>query len=338
MVNPRFHGLDSLRFVAALWVMMGHGAVPPLTDGHDPSNKLAWALNGFWSASISGPAAVIVFFVISGFCIHLPYEFGKPFRLAEFWARRWVRILIPMLVALLLYRRLYGVSESDDPLVGVPAWSLICELIYYGLYPLLLWLSRKISFHRQFVIAFIVAFAFALTKPVTNVNYPAWGYSLDWILGLPCWYLGVLLAQQVREKRQAPGHWAIWRYRLTAVAIGAITHNLALQQILGQHLTLNFFALFVFVWLKQELAFYQNERRPWPVLEWAGTFSYSLYLIHGIAFTLFHGWPLPMLGVNANWLLVVSWVLMLSWVFYVLVERPSHRVARWLGCRFSGRQ
>jgi peptidoglycan/LPS O-acetylase OafA/YrhL len=328
-----FQGLDSLRFFAALWVVMGHGAVPPLTEGHDASNPVAWALNGFWTAAISGPAAVIVFFVISGFCIHLPYEQGKTFRLGEFLARRWLRIMIPMVAALWLFRNLPWVTPSMDLLDGIPAWSLVCEMIYYGLYPVLYWLSSRVSFKRQFQVAFVLAFVFACTKPLSNVNYPAWGYSLDWVIGLPCWLLGVLLAQKVsvggdRTNRPLASH--IWLLRITAVGIGAVTHNLALQQVLGQHMTLNFFALFCFVWVGKEITFYRADRQPWALFEWAGSWSYSLYLVHCIAFVVYHQLPVPNLGHLANWGLRMIWVLCFALAFYYLVERPAHRLARYV--------
>lgn len=327
-------GLDSVRFVAALWVMMGHGALPPLTAGFDSAWHWARLFNGFWSGVISGPSAVILFFVVSGFCIHLPYAQGKPMSLGEFFARRLLRITIPMAAAILLYRSLPGIDHGPDWLAGVPAWSLVCELIYYGLYPFLSRISSRVSFLLQFQVAFAAALLLALTKPLANVNYPAWGYSLDWVVGLPCWLLGVVLATQFNSIGNTPSREILWSFRLAAVALGALTHTLALQQIVGQHLTLNFFALFCFVWLKQELAFYRDSNSPWAVLEWGGGWSYSLYLIHGTAFWAIHQMKVPMFGHVANWLITMSWVLFVSYVFYLICEYPSHRFARMVGSYF----
>ena len=53
---------------------------------HDPSNSIAWFVNGCYTTLACGLAAVIMFFVISGFCIHYPYR--------EKWSTR----LDPLLV------------------------------------------------------------------------------------------------------------------------------------------------------------------------------------------------------------------------------------------------
>ena len=70
----RIERLDSIRFLAALWVAISHGAIPlkPLVD--EPTAKMILA--GVQS-TFSGTAAVMVFFIVSGLCIHLPYSGGK---------------------------------------------------------------------------------------------------------------------------------------------------------------------------------------------------------------------------------------------------------------------
>lgn len=333
-------GLDTLRFFAALWVAMGHGAVPPLTAGHDPTQGLAWALNGFYSASISGPSAVILFFVISGFCIHYPYASGGAFDPRAFLIRRSVRILVPMVAAVALARALGVVAPSEsDVLAGVPAWSLVAELIYYALYPLLRAVSRRVSWVAMCGIAFIAGLALALTEPIDNVNYPAWGYALDWVLGLPCWLMGVVLAGRVACGRELGGatRSRIWALRVGAVVLGAIATNLALQRIVGHHLTLNFFAIYATWWLAQEIR-YSNGGGGGvsPLLEWAGRWSYSLYLMHITAFALFHRHFNLNLGHMVNWAICLAFPLLLSVVFYYLCEAPSHRLARKLSLWGAG--
>jgi len=131
--SNRLLGLDSLRFFAALWVMMRHGAMPPLTEGAG-DESLPQTIDWIWRGAISGPAAVICFFVISGFCIHLPYANGKPFDLGEYALRRFVRLTLPMLAAVVLWRLFHGMGDfSKDWLAGIPAWSIVAELVYYSL-------------------------------------------------------------------------------------------------------------------------------------------------------------------------------------------------------------
>ena len=68
--NARIARLDTIRLLAAVWVAISHGAMPlkPLADTGPLRLIAAVAQDSF-----SGVAAVIVFFIVSGLCIHLPY-------------------------------------------------------------------------------------------------------------------------------------------------------------------------------------------------------------------------------------------------------------------------
>lgn len=338
----RILGLDSFRAIGAIIVMMGHGAVPPITSGYDESSFWAWAFNGVYGGSFSGPAAVIMFFVISGICIHYPYAEGKKMDLEEFFIRRYIRILIPMIAAVLL-ARITGFVSWDNPrlIAGIPGWSLIAEMIYYAIYPLLLILTTntRVKWKTLVYITFVIALVLAFTKPIDNINYPAWGYEKNWILGLPCWLMGVLLADNIgKTSLLNPSRINIWAWRLGAILLASITRNLAFQGIVGNHLTLNFFAIYVFFWLIREIAYFQNN--PTSLFwEWAGKWSYSLFLIHPFAFYLLETLNLPDFGDMTNWLIKFNFALAITLLFYYMVEKPSHIVARKAGKvkLFSGR-
>ena len=332
----RLLGLDALRFFAALWVVMRHGAMPPLTTGAGQGD-LAQSVARIWNGSISGPAAVIVFFVISGFCIHLPYARGKKFDLGEYVLRRFVRVVLPMVAAILLWRLFHGWHDFPaDWLGGIPAWSIVAELIYYALYPLLRLVPRT-PWKSLVALTFLGGLAFAwFTQSRTNINYPAWGYHLDWLLGLPVWLLGVALADR-------PGIWPapsprlVWSARAVAVALGSLTTWLAWQRHAGHHLTLNFVGLYAVWWIRLELGFYRT-RKPPALFEWAGTWSYSIYLVHGLAFALYKDFRPAYFGHMADWILKLSVVLVLSWLFHLAIEKPSHRLAQALARRWMARR
>ena len=99
-----FPVLDALRFVLAFWVAVGHYKMFPLFA--DPrSGPLAWALfKRFYETIVFGTPAVIVFFVISGFCIHLPFCGTTKIDIGRYYLRRYTRILIPVAGALIVYR------------------------------------------------------------------------------------------------------------------------------------------------------------------------------------------------------------------------------------------
>ena len=337
VIMKRILGLDSLRAMAAIWVMIGHGAVPPITAGYDKSSFFPWAFNGVYGGSFSGPAAVIVFFVVSGLCVHYPYSCNKRFELGEFFVRRYLRILLPMAAAVLLIR-LVGFVPWNSPrlLSGIPGWSLVAELIYYSLYPILVIIGRRIKWINLVYITFAISFVFAFTVPINNINYPAWGYRGDWILGLPCWLMGVLLAESLKNPLPSPTASSIWAWRLGAIMIGSITRNLAFQRVIGNHLTLNFFAIYVFFWLLREISYYNKQgNQPSALLEWAGQWSYSLFLIHPLAFHLFKSMNLPNFGYMVDWFLQFNFVFLVSIAFYFAVEKPSHIVSRKVGKIFT---
>src|SRR5580704_8707351 len=66
--------ISSIRFVLAAWVALGHFGIPILQAPQQ--GRILWVVRGLVNNAVSGQAAVIVFFVISGFCIHFPNRAG----------------------------------------------------------------------------------------------------------------------------------------------------------------------------------------------------------------------------------------------------------------------
>jgi peptidoglycan/LPS O-acetylase OafA/YrhL len=153
--NQRLPGLDLLRAIAILWVMLFH----------------ARGLNlPFYPVARFGWMGVDLFFVLSGFLIGSqllkPYLEGKRPSLGLFYLRRAFRILPVYWVVLLLYFAVPMVREQPDisplwefltftenlflNLSGVLSfthvWSLCVEEHFYLVLPLLtLWLMRRPS-------------------------------------------------------------------------------------------------------------------------------------------------------------------------------------------------
>lgn len=143
--------LTGLRFLAALHVVVYHALRPQLVD----------AAPGPAALLQSGPTAVTLFFVLSGFVLAHVYGFAPAAR--PFWGARVAR-LAPLYLAALLVALPIGVGARargvvDDPLGPLslllvatgtqawvpqaalrwnpPAWSLSCELFFYLLFPVL---------------------------------------------------------------------------------------------------------------------------------------------------------------------------------------------------------
>lgn len=316
--------ISSLRFVLALCVVIGHFGLPILRT--PPHNKILWAVRALLGISFNGPAAVIVFFVISGFCIHFPNRKGlavKSWRM--YFARRYLRILIPMSVAIALsvpLKMQFGLLSYSI------LWSLLCEEIYYLIYPMLLIARDRIGWRNLMAIAWVLAYLTVLTKPHA-VGYPSYGSGLNWLLGLPCWLLGCKLAENFDKLDTTPVSRAqIWAWRGSAYALSALLRALQFHSPLHPPWTLDLYAVFGYFWIAQEIRYYRSQNRK-PAFENLGEASYSIYLTHTHGPALLAMLPVAAtLSPNAAWYSMVTVSAVFATAFYLLVERPSHRFAR----------
>ena len=324
--TDRVSGLDSIRFVCAMWVFFGHGAAPPLVDALGRDSHIALVVRGLYNNIWSGLSAVIVFFVISGFCIHYPFaETSKRLNLLEFYSRRFFRLLIPVAVAIPLSHAL-GVKLllfQESVL-----WSLLAELIYYVIYPALLAARHACRSWTPIILgSYVVSYAIVLTNPRT-VDFTSYGMALCWLAGLPCWLLGCALAESVRQgSSRAPLPRAIWLWRAGILSAAWVCSALRFHTPVGYPWTLNLFALLVFAWLLREITF-RRTNPPAAWLEWAGLWSYSIYLMHPAAWRLFDRLP-SIHNEWLRWVVLCCFVLGVCYGFYLVIERPSHAIARW---------
>jgi len=238
---------------------MGHCGGPPITAGIDKTSHAGWLVGGVYNNFWNGPAAVIVFFVISGFCIH--YPFARSLRipsLAGYSARRYLRIGIPL-----------GAAIAVSPYLGVELglfhdsilWSLVAELVYYTFYPAFLLMRRHgVRWQWMFAASFAVAMVLAATDPWAK-NYPSWGIGLNWVLGLPCWLAGCELAERVGHGRSTLSN-GIWWWRLAVWGASVAVSVLRFHSPIGYPWTLNLFAVLVACWLIREISRYQDRGPP----------------------------------------------------------------------------
>ena len=316
-------GLDAIRFVCAFWVVLGHYELP-LPFGHGQSSRFLRILDGGLHAAFVGVAAVMVFFVISGFCIRYPFRHGETPAWGEYFLRRYLRIGLPLVASVLLVR-LAGAKPTlwENSVL----WSLYAEIVYYTVYPLLAWAQRRVGWNVLLAGAYVAALLVILRDPHAAL-YAAYGVGLTWVVGLPCWLLGCRLADQA-DGLTAVRVPAIWLWRVGVWVASVLCSVLRFHGNVGYPLTLDVFAVLVFFWLRQEIRQFRF-RRPPDLLERAGGWSYSLYLMHFPALWAFGALGLlrlPLPGA-ALWLMEIALALGAAYVFYTLVERPSHWLAR----------
>jgi peptidoglycan/LPS O-acetylase OafA/YrhL len=320
---PRLPGIDSLRFWLALWVYFSHFGFLPFAVWIGRSTPVRNALTGMTNNIFNGAAAVIGFFVISGLCIHYPFR-SKPVELLPFYVRRYFRILIPLGVALGLSR----IIEND--LLGFYQsilWSLICEEVYYAIYPILRVAIQKLGWKRMLSVAYAAAVGVILSKPHTLI-FQGFGPSLTWVVGLPCWLLGCYLAETAAAASlQEVSLIRIWAWRLFVWGLGSLTSVLRFHSGIGFPITLTLMGPLLYHWLRLEL----GRKKRLVVFEYAGKFSYSIYLMHGMAVSILGIMLSFPTGNNAlTAILRLIFVIVFSYCFFLLVEQPSHQFARYV--------
>ena len=332
-VNKWFGGVDSIRFVLAVMVVFSHFDNVYATALKHSSHSLLRNAGYFLANAFDGTSAVIAFFIISGFVIHYPNKNGIR-DLKEFWIRRYVRILIPLSVILIIG------TQFNHPESAV-TWSLYCELIYYTLYPLLAKIT--IGWKNKFLLAYIIAAVFILSLAFHDVvafvkrtdnNYQGYywqfGIGLTWIAGLPCWLLGVLIAEHIDELKQATFK-KVMVYRVLVYVISCFCCFAKFHLHLSYILSMNVFALVLYKWIQTEIVYFKNAPTN-RTLEKMGKFSYSLYLCHPLIYVI-----LAIFITNTVYTYPVFIILAISisYGFYLLIEKPAHTIARKINSKYN---
>lgn len=313
----RVKGLDQLRFIMAIIVLIGHGALPKFENV---------IIRGILGNSFVGIAAVMVFFILSGFVIHYPYSTGqKKMKIIEFYFRRQLRIIIPAVICVIIYQYTFNLA------MGV-TWSLICEAIYYLLYPLVLKYIDKLDLILvvTFVLSYLGTISYSLLSDTYNGDFHRLGFLGTWIIGFPIWLLGVKLSVlyvKFKADRLQVSFKKITIIRMCIFFFTSIASVLRFHFDIAFGYTLPVFSLFAFYWLKNELIFYSNKEEN-KILAYGGNFSYSIYLLHYLVMFFFlHYLNIKMLNIGYSAVLILI-TLFASWIFYLIIERPSHRFTR----------
>lgn len=317
----RIQGLDSIRFIAATWVFFYHLGFSETFNFGIRESIIEKLLGALIDCIFCGPAAVIIFFIISGFCIQYNYGNKKgSLPVVNFILRRCVRILLPVIGIVLC---LGIIGAPDYSYIQSPVgWSVECELVYYALFPLLLLLSRCFGWNKLFLISFFGAFLLAYFLRSDSLHYPSFDLLKDSVLGLPCFIIGCKLATCFKDDVTSD-EITLW-IRRCMILLGSIScFSLMLHFEIGFAMTLNFFAILGFFWLLAELtnkSFLHSK-----ILNWCGKWSYSLYLCHypvmDCYIRYFIGEEGRLTFYHAIIIIFLSFII--SYVFYLFIEKPS---------------
>jgi peptidoglycan/LPS O-acetylase OafA/YrhL len=365
--------LDVLRGVAIFMVFWFHtyawtfwrADLPWAGWFHDFSLKGAKSPVLFYPYTL-GQLGVALFFVLSGYCIHLSFlSFARKrpagYSLREFcryfFVRRFFRIYPAYLAAVLFFLFVFfpktyeGAAwwkqivthlslthnfwpDTYSEIAGA-FWSLAYEWQLYCLYPFFLALRRQIGVDRTFVVV-------AVGSVLYSVLVDCWAadqFALkDAVFrsryALP-WFLGVFLCEKhSRGERLFP--------RCGGGLLLAYVGALAAAEFAPCRPRLWEISCWVFAWTIEWYSDRQQYSLPERGLAGLGVISYSFYLFHDPLVGFLGGLakPLLSLGYPYNQLTLGGLVFIfgpligLSWLSYRLIEKPLHE----LGLRLtSGR-
>jgi peptidoglycan/LPS O-acetylase OafA/YrhL len=373
MAALRLGLLDDCRGIGVMFVFLAHCATvfpDSLTKGFEHPWQFGWSVfsgkidlqtlsaflvfypvHMFW-------VALPIFFVVSGFCIHLSYFQPKRPDLKGFYIRRFFRIYPPYLLPLLFFAFFFppthiplnkltywgqlvthlfmthNVSELSICAINTSYWTLAVEVQLYALFPLVLLFVRRSSYLRVLIVLAIVEFTL---RAVGNIFYEVPGSYVPALLrGSPLyycfsWVLGAALADAYLSGKRLPFAKV---HPMIYFVIGLLTAGYPLTAY-----AYPFFALATVSYLSRRFEKEATEERLSPLRRYiriTGTYSYSIYLIHTpilIAFDHMLMARFPALDNNPFLLFAVgasTWLFIfpLGAFMYYWIEKPSINLGR----------
>jgi peptidoglycan/LPS O-acetylase OafA/YrhL len=330
-MKNRYDVIDALRFVLASWVAIGHLGHFPIF-GKQPIGAIGTihSIDRFVHSLIWGLPAVMAFFVISGFCIHIPFRRPGKIPILRFYMRRYIRVLAPVMVTVLLMTHVFPdmhIFGSESILWKSMLWSLVCEEIYYAVYPAL----RAIRFRLGWWPVMGVTIAASIALSVVFRHASEWsdiGPIPTALILFPVWISGCILAEKAQALKPLDSAWVIGAWRMSAWFTMWLSEFLLFHMGVSKVVSMMYVGGVAYFWIRAEIAYHKN-RAASPLLVAAGAFSYSLYLIHpGVLEAVKRYLPAVDEYTRTGWLFTAIATLAFAYVFYLLIEAPSHRLAK----------
>ena len=367
--TERVESIDVLRGLSCLAVVLFHIRVE-LWVGWVRIRSYPEEYDSFdqWAAWLSAPCpflgyAILLFFVISGFCIHYPNVERQSMPWKRYLARRILRIYPPYLCAVLFTTvvawschhwwgdntwdvirmiRAATLTQNYPPGPGQflsnPAlWTIPVEMEFYLFYPLVFLVWTRFGSTVLGLAALVLAGGgVALAQ-----SDRAWAWlTFTSVLFWTFWLSGAWYANQYRRGEVVKlgsgsvvsaiffislAIWLYFEHRYRSSPIATIT----------QYFLWGGFYFIVFRMFTERSAQYSRKgfiRRLAGGAAWLGKISFSLYLVHFPFFKLCGFLYRHYFGEKpTNFLVTLSFVplvIVVAWIFYIVVEIPSHTLSR----------
>ncbi len=369
----RLNQLDSLRGVAALAVMFSHYLIVyPKFCSYTYDNDSFWLVNImkytplhlFWS----GHESVILFFILSGFVLSLPFYSQKPFHYPSYIIKRICRIYIPYIsavfTALLLKHFFYsgkinnlsdwfngiwshGINWTDisnhlmligyyknyiyDPVFG----SLVHEMRISIIFPVLMFFILRFNWKWNLLGGLILAYeSVSLHEQATLSSQPQ-DYYLTFLY-VVMFIIGAILAQH----RTIVSNWyrklhVFFKWFLFVLAIGFYTSKWTFLFSIRLDQKPFFITMSITIGAALFIIIAFSSRKVSSILikkpiHFIGEISYSLYLFHTLVLLSFVHLLSDYLPIFVILFLSAIVSIFVAAISYEYIEKPSIKLGRYL--------
>ena len=365
--------INALRGLSALAIVLYHVRLPlwagwaEITDHPEKYSQLDQVLAYPGAICHFFGQAVMLFFVLSGFCIHYPYAGqARPFKLKSYAIRRFLRIYPPYLatvalsvIATYLSYHYWGIRDPSDENfwrtlfmtqnyppnaaqidINPALWSLPVEMELYLAYPIFYLCLARYGLRISMILAVIVTVAgqglrLGLHFPFPGIDWH--NFSLYWLT----WCGGAWIAEKLAANSIPKCGLGWTAAMMLSLGLAVASDEKMLDWYLpGQRLIWGLFFFLLIPWCLQHAPYSEdNSSRTGKALNGLGSISYSLYLTH-YPFLIICGHLLVGAQLDRSALKPGSFLVPLAFtglaivfatIFYASIERPCHRWARRLG-------
>lgn len=295
--------------------------------------------------------AVPLFFLISGYCIHLSnikyLKNNQALPPGEYFKRRFLRIYPPYLVALLFSIAVNYITGNDRHLppldfithlfllqgftvayfnsINVVLWTISVEMAFYILYPVFYFLRRKYSLNHALLFSLAVSFIFItyfsfkaeLSNPERFCVFNIWF----------AWCCGAFLADKMVFDPSALNR-PVYPLLYSIVFVGFVAlliFPVGWASIIGYQFDILIWSAPMIWLIKNEDWFQQRHSLIIKVLAAIGLSSYSLYLFHDPLIILKNYLAHTFLPANLQAVGVFIGMLaipVITWFSYKYIEKP----------------
>jgi peptidoglycan/LPS O-acetylase OafA/YrhL len=340
-LKAKLEKFDVLRGVAILSVFLYHALIlyQSLYDFPYENGVLAFTtLNTARKFLVIFPFTygwfgVQLFLVISGFLIHNSYlQSGKSFHFIKFINRRFWRIYPPYLICLLIFfitqlqdkgnlrdlffhlGLLHNFSDKTIYTINGSYWSLALEFQLYLLYPLFLFLCKKIGINKCILFLFLINISMSFSEIIFSIN--SFAFTTCFIKSWIIWALGAWYAQQYFEGKVFKCNVYITVFLL--IGFYAVIFFRILSHFMYLYVSI-FFIYIIYSYLQSgnmRIGKFQT------LVSKLGVYSYSFYLLHQPLIRLFHD---KVIIIGSNWLLQYVIVSSIGLIIFYFISSASYK-------------